>query len=292
MSNSGGSTPSGNSGGWWRRMSRSEQIMAAIAGALVAGIFGVIVAVISRSPGPPLNPQGGRSISAVSSPPVTTSNPTPTSSPDTAPTTSPDTAPTTSRPKVMLQDNFCSNVNGWDNVEYSGCAIRISTKPNKPSGDIESTEPEGSSVYPQAPSSIIIEVTARMIAGAGQGDLQFGIACRASTDPNGYGYAFMVEQNLVKIFKYSNQSGQVGPPLRQAATTVNLTHSNLLVAACNSLSGGAGVQLDLWVDGRHLLDVTDSSPVANGTVGLFASTTDNTPTADVVEFKSFKLIQQ
>src|SRR5580704_10149222 len=137
MSNSGGSQPSGSSGGWWSRMSRSEQIMAAIAGAFVAGIFGVIVAVISHSPGPSPNPQPGQSISAVSSPPVTITSPTSASTPV--------TVPTTPQPEVKLQDNFCSNVNGWNNAEYSGCALRISTKPGQSSSDIESSEPERSS---------------------------------------------------------------------------------------------------------------------------------------------------
>lgn len=73
---------------------------------------------------------------------------------------------------------------------------------------------------------------------------------------------------------------------------MDLTHSNLLMAACNSLDGGATERLDLWVNGRHLLDVNESSPVANGTVSLFAATTDNTPMADVVQFKNFKVTQQ
>lgn len=47
----GGSSPSGDSGSWWSRMSRSEQIVGAIAGAIVLGAFGVVAALIGHSSG-------------------------------------------------------------------------------------------------------------------------------------------------------------------------------------------------------------------------------------------------
>lgn len=54
MSTNGGSSPSsGDSGGWWSRMSRSEQVAAAIGGAVVAGIFAVVIALIGHSTGSP-----------------------------------------------------------------------------------------------------------------------------------------------------------------------------------------------------------------------------------------------
>ena len=67
MSNSGSCPPSGNNGGWWSRMSRSEQTMAAIAGAIVAGIFAVIVALIGHSSGSSEDPQAGQTISVAKS---------------------------------------------------------------------------------------------------------------------------------------------------------------------------------------------------------------------------------
>ena len=72
MSNSGSSPPSGNNGGWWSRMSRSEQTMAAIAGAVVAGIFAVIVALIGHSSSSSQDPQAGQPISVAKSPQSTT----------------------------------------------------------------------------------------------------------------------------------------------------------------------------------------------------------------------------
>lgn len=68
MSNSGSPPPSGHNGGWWSRMSRSEQTMAAIAGAVVAGIFAVIVALIGHSSGSSQDPQAGQPISVAKTP--------------------------------------------------------------------------------------------------------------------------------------------------------------------------------------------------------------------------------
>lgn len=192
-----------DSGGKGHRK-RDPAIMAAwIAGVL--GVVGIVVGVLlTHVLGG--SPQSGQSTTAVSSPPVVAST-------NLTPTSSPAATPTTAQSKVILQDNFCSKVNSWNNAEYSRCTLLIRTKPNQPSGDIESSEPKGSSLYPQAPSSVVIEVTARMITDSTQGDLQFGMSCRANVDPNGYGYAFIVGQNLVKVIKYSNVTGQVGPPL-------------------------------------------------------------------------------
>jgi hypothetical protein len=39
-----GFPPSGGGGSWWSRMSRSEQIIAAIVGAIIVGVFGVLTA--------------------------------------------------------------------------------------------------------------------------------------------------------------------------------------------------------------------------------------------------------
>jgi len=51
MSNPGSdSSSSGGRGGWWSRMSRSEQIVAAVVGPIVAGAVAVVVALIHGSP--------------------------------------------------------------------------------------------------------------------------------------------------------------------------------------------------------------------------------------------------
>jgi len=265
-----GSTEGNRRRSWWSRQS------ATVKAALISATGAVLAALVAAVPAVLLAPAGSR--------PVIT-NPSSTS---TASVSVPASSPA-AQPYVILRDDFCSNLNGWNNAAYSNCALLIRTKPNQPSGDIESSEPRASVLYPLAPSSIMVEVTARMIAGSVQGNPQFGISCRASIDPNGYGYAFIIGQNLVKIIKYSNTTGQVGQPLGQAPIKVDLTSSNLLSVACNSLAGGAAVQLALWLNHKPLLHVKDSSPVADGTVSLFAATTSNTPAPNVVQFKRFRV---
>ena len=96
----------------------------------------------------------------------------------------------------------------------------------------------------------------------------------------------------MEVIKYSNITGQIGPPLDQAPDTLDLTHSNLFMAACNSLNGGRIVHLALWVNGRRLLDVNASNPVASGTLALFAATIGSTHMADVMQFKNLRVTQQ
>jgi hypothetical protein len=83
----------------------------------------------------------------------------------------------------------------------------------------------------------------------------------------------------------------LGAPLDKMVTTVDLTRSNLLMVVCNSADGGNAVHLALSVNGRRLLDVNANSPVARGTVALFAATTGNTSTADEVQFRRFTVTQ-
>src|SRR5437667_8698602 len=75
--------------GWWSRMSRHEQIVAAIIGAVVTGVFGVFIALISSSSGPfsGNTPSVGGSSSApiVSSPTTSGAGTLPTSPSPTAP---------------------------------------------------------------------------------------------------------------------------------------------------------------------------------------------------------------
>jgi hypothetical protein len=78
----GGSSPSGDGGSWWSRMSRSEQIVGAVAAAIVVGTFGVVAALIGHSSGSSQARPSG------SGPPVVTSSSPATSA--TKPMTTPD----------------------------------------------------------------------------------------------------------------------------------------------------------------------------------------------------------
>lgn len=282
------SAEAGRRQGWWSRQPTGVKaaVITAVGAVVAALVVGLPSALLSsHNQGPQSSPSPGSQPSSTSS--SAKGSPKPSHSQFT-------TAPATTPPAIVAQDDFCSKVSGWNNTAaYSNCALLIRTKANQPHGDVESSEPaETDSLYPQAPSSITVEVVAQMIAGSSQGSPQLGISCRASpnlNDLSGYGYAFIVSQNLVEVIKYSNNAGQVGSPLAKEPVTLDLTQSNTLMASCRSLNAGAAVRLALRVNGRSLLDVTEDSPVANGTVGLFASTTGYSPISDVMQFKSFEV---
>ena len=63
------SSSPGGSGNWWSRMSRSEQVVAAVSPAIIAGIFTVIVAIINHEGPPPNKPSSNNSgVVAIDSP--------------------------------------------------------------------------------------------------------------------------------------------------------------------------------------------------------------------------------
>ncbi len=73
-------SPGGN-GGWWSRMSRHEQIIAATIGAVVTGVFGVLIALISSSSGGNAPIAGGPSSAPIVSSPTTSGERTTPTSP-------------------------------------------------------------------------------------------------------------------------------------------------------------------------------------------------------------------
>jgi hypothetical protein len=81
MSNDGDDFASSKGGGgWWSRMSRSEHIVAALIGATITGIFGIIVAVIASSSGSSHSSPPGTASSSPA-PPTTGTPPSSKSSP-------------------------------------------------------------------------------------------------------------------------------------------------------------------------------------------------------------------
>lgn len=77
-----------NNGNWWSRLSQHEQIVAAIIGALVTGIFGIFIALISISSGS----------SRTNTPSATGSSPAPVASSPAPVASSPITSETATRP--------------------------------------------------------------------------------------------------------------------------------------------------------------------------------------------------
>jgi hypothetical protein len=203
MGNSGdGSSPSGDSGSWWSRMSRSEQIIAAVVGAIILGVFGVVAALISRSSGSSqAGPSGTDSPVVTSSSPVVNSPPTPSK-------TSPN-----SRTIKIIKPASESYVNLNNNVKIQVSGVGMSRQ-------VWLLVRLGPKVYPQGPcDTFSLTVTVCPHVRFGDPGLPFGTLYKVTAvlvnNQDSRKYRSYVEPG------FNNQSAPVSPILSSPSITVH-----------------------------------------------------------------------
>jgi hypothetical protein len=183
---------------------------------------------------------------------------------------------------VVFEDDFSSQASEWTTDpaasagQYKDGAYHISAEANDREG--AGGVPESASSVNPAPSSINIKVDARLIKGSSQ-SAAYGILCRVASDTSYY--AFVVEGDNVAIYKGNDDQ------LLAKDTAQIDGDGNELFATCDGDEDQTYVYLQLLVNGDQVLTTTDdSSPLPNGTVGLFANGVDS-DTAIEVQFDNF-----
>jgi hypothetical protein len=123
---------------------------------------------------------------------------------------------------------------------------------------------KAAAVYPVAPASVRITVTARWYAMDDSAWL--GVACRVVNDADAY--LFNVTKGVAHIVKMKNggyDNELTSAPLK----TVDLLHDAKLEADCVTINATHATRLVLRINGRQILEHTDTNePLAAGTVGL------------------------
>jgi hypothetical protein len=138
--------------------------------------------------------------------------------------------------------------------------------------------------------NLSLSVDARKIAGAPQG-YGYGIATRA--DGSGDLYAFVIEDHAVAIQKWVGNGARVSDsPASVATSALHADAADHLQAVCQTVDGGKAVHLELWLNGKKLIDFTDQDhPYTTGYLGLYVeSISDSTSTAEA-EFDNFSAAQ-
>jgi TIR domain len=243
-----------------RRLSTRARVLA-VAGVGVVLIL-VIVAVVANSGTTPSTP--GASTTTPSTPGASTTTPPPAK-------------------EVIFQDDFSSQASEWGPYDpgtgrYTNGAYQISAPPSA-GGSGEGASPgKASGVYPSAPANIRIEVQGRRLPASDQ-NMEYGIACRV----NGQNaYVLVISDNYAAIERYGAYK-----LLKETQFQVDANSTNRLLAICTSVKGQQAVHLELWVNGRKAVAVTDTdNPVPSGTVGLVVGT-DQTKRVSVAEFDNF-----
>jgi hypothetical protein len=252
-----------------RRRSTRARVLA---GAAVAVVLIAVVAVIVANSGTTQSPTGAPSPGPSAGAATTSASPGSTT-----------TAPTAS--EALFRDDFSNRTAGWEGdgaqakgSGYVGGAYRISA-PARAAGDGAGSVPtKADGVNPSAPPRIRIEVKGRRLPTSDQ-SMSYGILCRIK---GADAYALTVSDGYASIEKYGRYK-----LLKEAQPQVNPTSPNQLRAVCTGGEGRQPVHLELWVNGRKVVETTDrNSPLATGAVGLVVGTYQTTR-ASLAEFDNF-----
>jgi hypothetical protein len=186
--------------------------------------------------------------------------------------------------KVIRSDDFSDPESGWpeeeldvDRAYYQDGAYYIEVNE-------EQTDIWAHSDW-DLPDDVRIEVDATKVDGPDDND--FGIICRYVKDENGdpsY-YLFLISSDGyagIAFFESGTLSLLSGEELAQTSAIAQGNATNHIRADC------VGNTLTLYVNGKHITRVTDSS-LPSGTVGLLAGTYDEPGT--VIKFENLVIYE-
>jgi hypothetical protein len=199
--------------------------------------------------------------------------------------------------KVILTDDFSTRSTNWLDDAHQTAGVYTGTGTYRltvtgANGQNELARPSDAAygLGNQTTMNLSLSVDARKIAGAAQG-YGYGIATRA--DGSGDFYAFVIEDHAVAIQKWVDNGARVSDsPAAVATSALHADAADHLQAVTQTVDGGKAVHLELWLNGKKLVDFTDQDhPYTSGYLGLYVeSISDSTSTAEA-EFDNFSAAQ-
>jgi hypothetical protein len=199
--------------------------------------------------------------------------------------------------RVLLTDDFSANKAGWvDDAHasagaYTGSgAYRLSVTGYNGQNELARPDSAGSGLGGVTPLNLDVSVDVRTLSGATQG---YGLGLAFRGDGNGDLYAFLIEDHAVAIQKWVGTGARItGEPAPVNVGDLHVGTSGRLRAVATTIDGGQAVHLELWLNGKKLVDYTDRDhPYVRGYMGLYVeSISDSTSTA-AAEFDNFTAAQ-
>jgi hypothetical protein len=256
------------------RQRRRRTLMAALAAGLaaVAGIV-AFLAIPGSHPRPPAKATSHRASGA---------KPSSSASPATA--------------QAILADDFSTQrVNWTDDADqaagsYTGTgAYHLSVTGANGQAELARPASAAHGLSDVTPLNLSVTVDARKLAGAARG-YGYGLAFRA--DGSGDLYAFVVMDHAVAIQKWVGHGADVVGSPAPVNASLHAGAADRLRAVAMTGDGGKSVHLELWLNGKKLVDFTDrDQPYTKGYLGLYIeSISDATSTAGA-EFDNFTASQ-
>ena len=265
-----------------RRRPRTWVIAAAAAVVVAAVVVAVIVIPGGSHPAPP---------SAASS-----SSAAANAGKGSAPKPSNSASPSASA-KVLVADDFSTNKVGWvDDAHasagaYTGSgAYRLSVTGYNGQNELARPSSAGSGLSGVTPLNLDASVDVRTLSGAAQG---YGLGLAFRGDGNGDLYAFLIEDHAVAIQKWVGNGAKItGEPAPVSVSDLRVGSSGRLRAVAETIDGGQAVHLELWLNGKKLVDYTDrDTPYTRGYLGLYVESISDSPSTAAAEFDNFTASQ-
>ena len=195
---------------------------------------------------------------------------------------------------VLLTDDFSSEATGWtDDAHqgagtYTGGAYRLSVTGANGVSEIARPMNAAHGLGEATPLNLSATVDVRKLSGAAQG-YGYGIALRS--DGGGDVYAFLVMDHAVAIQKWTGGGAQVSDspdPVTTSAVHSDGTGTDRLRAVVQTVDGGQAVHLELWLNGKKLVDYTDKDkPYTQGYLGLYVESISDASSTAGAEFDNF-----
>ena len=110
---------------------------------------------------------------------------------------------------------------------------------------------------------------------------------------NGDLYAFLIEDHAVAIQKWVATGARItGDPAPVSVSGLHVGASGRLRAVATTIDGGQAVHLELWLNGKKLIDYTDRDhPYTRGYMGLYVESISDSPSTAAAEFDNFTAAQ-
>jgi hypothetical protein len=199
--------------------------------------------------------------------------------------------------KVLVTDDFSTNKVGWvDDAHasagaYTGSgAYRLSVSGYNGQNELARPSSAGSGLSGVTPLNLDVTVDVRKLSGAAQG---YGLGLAFRGDGNGNLYAFLIEDHAVAIQKWVGDGARVtGDPAPVSVSDLHVGASDRLRAVGTTIDGGQAVHLELWLNGKKLVDYTDrDNPYIRGYMGLYVESISDSPSTAAAEFDNFTAAQ-
>ena len=199
--------------------------------------------------------------------------------------------------KVLLADDFSTNKVGWvDDAHasagaYTGSgAYRLSVTGYNGQNELARPSSAGSGLSGVTPLNLDASVDVRTLSGATQG---YGLGLAFRGDGNGDLYAFLIEDHAVAIQKWVGTGARItGEPAPVSVSDLHVGSSGRLRAVATTIDGGQAVHLELWLNGKKMVDYTDRDhPYTKGYLGLYVESISDSPSTAAAEFDNFTASQ-